>query len=56
MLTLRLTRKLADRLHVRLPPETVPAANPCADWCCHAFTVARCRYLIRPKASVDSSD
>jgi hypothetical protein len=46
MLTLRLTQKLAARLHVQLPPGTVPAANPAADWCCHGFTVARCRYLL----------
>lgn len=46
MLTLRLTQKLAARLHVPLPKEPAPAANPCADWCCHRFTVDRYGYLL----------
>jgi hypothetical protein len=46
MLTLRLTQKLAARLQVQLAREPAPAANPCADWCCHGFTVDRYRYLM----------
>lgn len=46
MLTLRLTQKLAARLKVPLAREQVTAANPCADWCCHGFTVDRYRYLL----------
>ncbi len=46
MLTLRLTQKLARRLRVKLPPEVQPATHPCADWCCHVFTVARHRYFL----------
>jgi hypothetical protein len=51
MLTLRLTQKLADRLHVRLPEEPAPSANPCADWCCHRFTVDRYGYFMVTNAS-----
>jgi hypothetical protein len=51
MLTLRLTQKLAARLHVQLAWETAPSANPYADWCCHGFTVARYRYLLVTNAS-----
>jgi Domain of unknown function (DUF6933) len=46
MLTLRLTQKLAARLHVSLLSNVVPAANPAADWCCHRFTADRCGYLL----------
>ena len=46
MLTLRLTQKLAGRLRVDLPAEVPPAGHVCADWCCHAFTFNRYRYLL----------
>lgn len=46
MLTLRLTQKLARRLRVDLPAEVPPAGHACSDWCCHAFTFARHRYLL----------
>ena len=46
MLTLRLTQKLAHRIRVDLPAEVPPAGQACADWCCHAFTFTRCRYLL----------
>ena len=46
MLTLRLTQKLACRLRVDLPAEVPPAGHACADWCCHAFTFNRYRYLL----------
>jgi len=51
MLVLRLTQKLAARLRVRLQSNAVPAASPCADWCCHGFTADRCRYLMVTNAS-----
>ena len=46
MLTLRLTQKLASRVRVKLPTEVPTAGNPCADWCSHAFTFNRRRYLL----------
>ena len=46
MLTLRLTQKLARRVRVDLPAEVPPAGHACADWCCHAFTFNRHRYLL----------
>jgi hypothetical protein len=46
MLTLRPTQRLARRLAVELPDALVPVDKPHADWCVHAFTAGRVRYLI----------
>lgn len=51
MLTLRLTQKLARSLRVEFPLEVQPATHPCADWCCHVFTVARHRYFLVTQAT-----
>ena len=46
MLTLRLTQRLARRIRVDLPAQVHPAGDACADWCCHAFSFARRRYVL----------
>jgi hypothetical protein len=46
MLVLRLTQKLAASLRVPLPVDAPSATDPCADWCCHKFTVNRFRYIL----------
>lgn len=51
VLTLRLTQKLAGRVRVELPAEVPSAGHPCADWCCHAFTFDRHRYLLVTQAT-----
>ncbi len=46
MLTFRPTLILAKRLHLALPRDPVPVGNPFWDWCAHAFTAERHRYVI----------